>query len=446
MLEGKVIGSYKVIKKIGQGGMGSVYQAWDKKRKRFVGIKLLTQRVRSIHHDLFDREITLLSSLDHPNIVPIYDVGYYIGSPFFVMGYLEGASLFEVILLHQKKKKGFALPFFYSVISDIIQALHHAHSKHIYHRDLKPENILISPNKRAFLLDFGLGKLLYDKNIIPENTVMGTPQYMAPEQIMGKELDHRTDIYSLGLIMYVCLTARLPFMTKDPMEGARKRVKKSFKEPIQRNKSIPAKLNSIVMKCLEKDPYDRFQLVSDVGLALGRVLVKKKDTKSLDLGYIKKASDRVSAKSQVKAEGLPFFRKPAMINENLTIIIHELKKSCQEFNKASGGRSILDFEIINQSALAKHHNLFGTINTSSSEVKFVSVSLNCIWRVAFCFQVTILRGTLHLFTTFENLSTNTVDMSFETDFSPWIKSETVDWAEIFYGILSRFETWTNKSR
>ena len=449
VLEKKVLGPYRVVEKMGEGGMGAVYKGWDQKRKRFVAVKILTETVNKTYVDLFEREIQLLSTLDHPNIVPIYDVGWYMNIPYFVMGYLEGNPLLDVIILHQKKKTGFALPFFFAVFKDVVQALHHAHSKDIFHRDLKPENILISPKRRAFLLDFGLAKLLHDERIIPKNYILGTPQYMAPEQITNKEVDHRSDIYSLGMIMYVCLTGRLPFMDRDGMKGARRRLKEDFPPPSYRNKSVPRSIDDIVMRCVEREPKKRFQLISDVTLALSRVIDKSSSDQYKRVSrpiFLRKQGDEdedplSDSSLQVTPTALQFTRKPTWAATRLDEIIKLLEQEMIDTPELKYPYSCT-FELLDATQAKDYPQAFGEFKQRSEEVRFLVITFENMFHLFIKFQAVILKCELHIFAAFARDAKEKPAISFELDLAGWEKEEDVDWQEVFRGLFSRFVVWS----
>jgi len=452
VLEGKILGAYKVVEKLGKGGMGAVYKAWDQKRKRFVAIKILTETVNRTYYDLFEREIQLLSTLDHPNIVPIYDMGWHLNVPYFAMGYLEGSSLLDVIILHQKRRTGFALPFFFTVFRDVVQALHHAHSRNIFHRDIKPENILVSPKKRALLLDFGLAKLLHDERIVPKNYILGTPQYMAPEQLTNKDVDHRSDIYSLGMVMYVCLTGRLPFMDRNGMAGARRRLKEDFPPPSYRNSAVPPAIDDIVMRCVEREPTDRFQLISDISLALGRVIDGSADAeykRSSRPVFTKvnpdECADSLSDSSlQVKPAALQFTRKPAEATARLDELMSLLERevtAVPELKHPYGS----SFEHLTPLRARQFPQAFGQFRQRADEVRFALVVFENRYHLFLKFQAMILKGELHVTAALATGPDVPPNLSFEVDLGAWSTEDQVDWPEVFRGVCNRFVTWAGEA-
>jgi Tol biopolymer transport system component/tRNA A-37 threonylcarbamoyl transferase component Bud32 len=263
---GTRLGPYEILGEIGAGGMGNVYRARDTRLDREVAVKTL----KGTFTERFEREARAISSLNHPNICTLFDVGEYEGTGYLVMEYVEGKTLAGPLPFEQ------AIP--YAV--QICEALHAAHRKGIIHRDLKPANILLT-KQGVKLLDFGLAKLDVatvgsspDLGTAAEratiaaltgaHTIVGTPQYMAPEQIEGREVDARTDIFAFGCVLYELLTGQRPFEGKTPssvMAAILASQPRSLEEvaPL-----TPPALERVVSRCLEKDPDDRWQTARDV--------------------------------------------------------------------------------------------------------------------------------------------------------------------------------------
>jgi serine/threonine-protein kinase len=273
---------YRILSKLGAGGMGEVYRARDARLDRDVAIKLLpTDFARDedrLHR--FEQEARATSALNHPNILTIYDIGSHDGSPFIVAELLEGEELRRLIQdgpLPQRKAVDYA--------QQIASGLAAAHSKGITHRDLKPENLLVTSDGRVKILDFGLAKLrpkqsaptesgvATQKAITDPGVVLGTVGYMSPEQVRGLPADHCADIFSLGVVLYEMLSGRRAFSGDSAIEVMNAILKEDPPELSETNVKISPALEKIVRRCLEKRPEQRFQTASDLGFALEALLV-----------------------------------------------------------------------------------------------------------------------------------------------------------------------------
>lgn len=280
----EIEGQYRIIDKIGSGGMGAVYRAEQPSMQRFVGIKILHSKYLS-RTDLvarFRREARAMSHLSHPNTAKVYVYGQLDdGSCYFVMEYLEGCNLAQAV-----KRQGPMDPK--RAVNILVQAcgaLEEAHRQGIIHRDLKPENIFLSNQGGIHdfvkVLDFGLAKVT-EREMKPgsliltqEGMVFGTPEFMSPEQAKGEKLDGRSDIYSLAMILYEVLTGKLPFDAKHPMEFVQKHVKE---DPIPLNKRdpslvFPKALEKVLTRAMEKDPNKRYATATEFSVALEQSLV-----------------------------------------------------------------------------------------------------------------------------------------------------------------------------
>ena len=201
------IGRYEILSELAQGGMGVIFLAHDPFMQRPVIVKVLTYQFvhEEFHREFFQQEAKIIASLEHPYIVPVYDFGWHGSQPYIVMRYMAGGSL------EDKMKRGkMKLSEFAKISERVCEALDTAHARKIIHRDIKPANILFDANGDAFLADFGIAKIKSDVDD-EEEWLVGTPNYMSPEQCLDKELDGRSDVYALGVVLYEVLTGGLPF-------------------------------------------------------------------------------------------------------------------------------------------------------------------------------------------------------------------------------------------
>jgi eukaryotic-like serine/threonine-protein kinase len=271
------ISHYRIISKLGAGGMGEVYRALDTRLDREVAIKVLPAAFAQDAERLrrFEQEARATSALNHPNILTVYDIGSHEGAPFIVAELLEGEELraqLEEGALPVRKALDYA--------QQIAAGLTAAHEKAIVHRDLKPENLFVTKDGRVKILDFGLAKLRPPRNVSAGSdvatqkqltnpgTIMGTVAYMSPEQVRGQDLDHRSDIFSFGIILHEMLSGRRPFTGESQVEVMNAILKEDPPELHETNQKISPALDKIVQRCLEKKPERRFQTASDLGFAL----------------------------------------------------------------------------------------------------------------------------------------------------------------------------------
>jgi serine/threonine protein kinase/predicted Zn-dependent protease len=265
LTKGTVVGHYRIVEKIGAGGMGEVYLAVDTELNRRVALKFLSPhlcqdadcRVR------FKREAQAAAKLDHPNIVTVYEVGEYQSRPFFAMQHIEGQSLREYAHEHEP-----TIPRVLEIGIQLAEGLQAAHEKGVTHRDIKPANVLIDTHGRARILDFGLASVAGTDHLTKTGSTLGTIGHMSPEQVRGEQVDHRTDIFSLGVVLYELIAGRPPFKGDNEAATSRNIVDRD-PEPLARYKSVvPDELQRIVSKALARDKALRYQHADELSADL----------------------------------------------------------------------------------------------------------------------------------------------------------------------------------
>jgi serine/threonine protein kinase len=266
-IEGLTLGRYELRRRLAQGGMAEVYLAYDRRVKRQVAIKVLYGRDESFIRR-FEREARAVGAFSHDHILPLYDFGEQRPWYYLVMPYISGGTLRDYLL----KRKRFTLHEAASFTEQIASALQYAHDHGVIHRDVKPSNILLRRDGFAYLVDFGLAKaMLGAESLTGAGAMIGTPEYMAPEQSNGIN-DYRSDIYSLGVILYQMLTGRVPFTAESPVATSLKHIQHEPPPPRSFNSEIPVAVEAVILKALAKAPDERYQEVQALSLAYWQAL------------------------------------------------------------------------------------------------------------------------------------------------------------------------------
>ena len=301
-LEGKILGNrYEIIEKIGNGGMATVYKSKDRVLNRYVAVKILRDEFTTDEEFIkrFRIEAQSAASLTHPNIVSIFDVGNEGNLYYIVMELIKGKTLKEIIT-----EENGPLPWKWSlnVVTQIASALETAHKNNIVHRDIKPHNIIITEDGIAKVTDFGIAKAVSNSTITAFGTTIGSVHYFSPEHARGGFTDAKSDLYSLGVVMYEMLTGKVPFDADTPVSVALKHMQEKPVEPKELNENIPQVVNDIIMKAMQKDINLRYQSATEMVKDLNTAL-KNPDENFVHIGNnVGAATQRISTQEIAEAE------------------------------------------------------------------------------------------------------------------------------------------------
>jgi serine/threonine protein kinase len=307
------IGRYEIKSELGRGGMATVYHGYDPRFEREVAVKVLPPEL--LHADpqfrvRFEREAKIIAQLEHPSIVPVYDVGEENNQPYFVMRFMGGGSLTDRI-----KAGMFTVGQATKILEQIAPGLDEAHSKGIIHRDFKPSNILFDNKGAPYISDFGIAKMTQSAGTVTGSAIIGTPAYMAPEQAQGINVDGRADIYALGIILYEMLTGKQPYEADTPMGVAIKHITDPVPHILDANPNLPYEIEEIIQKAMAKDREERFSTAQEMVDALREV------TREIESG--RTTSKRTAVKKAPTKPGatVPQQKQPEKKSFNVWIVI-----------------------------------------------------------------------------------------------------------------------------
>jgi len=276
-IEGSTLGRYELRRRVAQGGMSEVYLGYDRRVRRKVAVKVLYGSDEPFVRR-FEREALAVGTLSHDNILALYDFGEQRPWYYLVMPFIEGGTLRDYLLRRERLTLEEAASF----LNQIASALQYAHDHGVVHRDVKPSNILLRLDGHAYLVDFGLAKAKMEaESLTHAGAMIGTPEYMAPEQSNGFH-DYRSDIYSLGIVLYQMLTGQVPFTAESPVAISLKHIQTQPTPPRQLNADIPQSIEDVILKALEKDPNERYQEARILSAAYRKALQQEHARKLFD--------------------------------------------------------------------------------------------------------------------------------------------------------------------
>ena len=295
-------GRYQIIEELGRGGMGRVYKATDTKIKEKVALKLIKPEIASDKNTIerFSNELKFARKIRHKNICQMFDLGEEQGAHYITMEYVSGQDLKGLI----RQSGQLAIGTTISIAKQVCEGLAEAHRLGVVHRDLKPSNIMIDKEGSARIMDFGIARSLKAKGITGTDVMIGTPKYMSPEQVEGKEADQRSDIYSLGIILYEMVTGRVPFEGDTPFTIGVKHKSEIPKDPKELNVQIPDNLSHLILKCMEKEKDNRYQSAGEARSELENIekgiptpvsISPKKESKAAKIDKIKRREGTTSS-------------------------------------------------------------------------------------------------------------------------------------------------------
>ncbi len=272
---GRTLGPYKLETALGKGGMATVYRAFQSTVKRYVAVKVMSPEIAGVPGfvERFTREAEVIASLQHPHILPVIDYGEAEGLHYLVMRYIENGSLEDRI-----HKAPLSLEETARFLDQIASALDYAHKRGVVHRDFKPNNVLLDAEENCYLTDFGIARLMQSvesQNLTATGTVMGTPSYMSPEQGTGRPVDGRSDIYSLGVVLYEMVTGRLPFIADTSAALLFQHVYETPPPPQQFKPNLPDAVTAVILRTIAKNPDHRYQSASEVSRAFSEAIGRR---------------------------------------------------------------------------------------------------------------------------------------------------------------------------
>jgi len=338
---------YEIIEELGKGGMGRVYRAFDKQLEEEVAIKFLKPEIASDNKNLdrFKNEIKLARKIIHRNVGRMHDLHEEKDSFFITMEYVAGEDLKSQLRRMGQVPVGKAV----FIAQQIAEGLAEAHKLGIIHRDLKPHNVMIDKEGNARIMDFGISRSLGSRELTGEGVIIGTPDYMSPEQAEGKEADARSDVYSLGVILYEMVTGRVPFEGETALAIAMKHRTEVPRDPKLANAQVPEDLSRVVLKCLEKDKEKRYQSADELYLELGKIEKGIPATERVLTGRKPFTSKEITVKFSLKKLLVPSLVTVALIVIAIVILWRVIpRKAATSARSARHSIAVLPFEDLSQ--------------------------------------------------------------------------------------------------